>query len=194
MKKGEETKKRIISQVALYMNKNGYSSTSMSDIMKITGMPKGGIYNHFENKEDLTLQAFEYCVNTNNDFFKEAISKLETSYQQLSTVIAEFNHSQISGGCPMANVTLDAYLHSPLLLEKARASMLTTITYFADIIRKGIASKEIGVDIDPDTEATNIITVLEGGLILSKLFDDTSYLESAKTRLLNDIKKLFIEI
>ncbi|WP_226897807.1 TetR family transcriptional regulator [Priestia megaterium] len=36
----------------------GYRASSISDIMHKTGLRKGGIYNHFENKEKIMLIAF----------------------------------------------------------------------------------------------------------------------------------------
>ncbi|MHC5720487.1 MAG: TetR family transcriptional regulator, partial [Nostoc sp.] len=55
MSKGEETKSRILYQAAELFNQQGYAGSSMSDIMRVTGLQKGGIYNHFQSKDDLAL-------------------------------------------------------------------------------------------------------------------------------------------
>jgi AcrR family transcriptional regulator len=46
------TKAHIIQQAAVVFNQQGYAGTSMSDIMRATGLKKGGIYNHFQSKEN----------------------------------------------------------------------------------------------------------------------------------------------
>ena len=50
MSKGEETKTRILQQAAELFNQQGYAGSSIADIMRVTGLQKGGIYNHFKNK------------------------------------------------------------------------------------------------------------------------------------------------
>ena len=57
MSKAEKTKENIVKQAAALFNQKGYSGSSISDIMQATGLQKGGIYNHFNSKEELALEA-----------------------------------------------------------------------------------------------------------------------------------------
>ena len=59
MSKAQETKTRIIEQAATLFNQQGYSGTSVSDLMRATGLQKGGIYNHFVSKDELALEALK---------------------------------------------------------------------------------------------------------------------------------------
>ncbi|MGE7608242.1 TetR/AcrR family transcriptional regulator [Peribacillus frigoritolerans] len=43
MRKGERTKQMIIEKASGLLNTQGYLATSITDIMKKTGMEKGGI-------------------------------------------------------------------------------------------------------------------------------------------------------
>ena len=51
--KGERTREEIIQQAAVVFNRQGFAGASISDIMRETGLEKGGIYNHFASKEDI---------------------------------------------------------------------------------------------------------------------------------------------
>ena len=62
MRKGARTRERIIEQTAPLFNQKGFFGSSLSDIMGATGLKKGGIYNHFDSKEELALQAFDYAA------------------------------------------------------------------------------------------------------------------------------------
>ena len=44
MKKGEESRQRLIECAAELFWKNGYSVTGISEILKQTGLPKGSFY------------------------------------------------------------------------------------------------------------------------------------------------------
>jgi len=60
MSKAEKTKQFIIEKTAPVFNTKGYTSTSLSDITKSTGLTKGSIYGNFENKEEVALEAYRY--------------------------------------------------------------------------------------------------------------------------------------
>ena len=53
MSKGQLTRQRIIAQAAPLFNQRGYEGCSINDVMAATGLEKGGIYRHFESKEEL---------------------------------------------------------------------------------------------------------------------------------------------
>ena len=61
MSKGEETRQRIVAQAAAMFNQHGFDGSSLSELMKATGLEKGGIYRHFSNKEELAAEAFDYA-------------------------------------------------------------------------------------------------------------------------------------
>src|SRR4030088_3203913 len=58
--KGEQTRREIVQKAAPLFNQKGYEGTSLSDLMKATGLQKGGIYRHFSSKEELATEAFDY--------------------------------------------------------------------------------------------------------------------------------------
>ena len=61
MSKGDQTRERIIAKAAELFNQRGLEGTSMADLMKATGLEKGGIYRHFASKEAVAAEAFDYA-------------------------------------------------------------------------------------------------------------------------------------
>ncbi len=51
LSKSEKTKAFIIEKAAPVFNTKGYAGTSLSDLTAATGLTKGAIYGHFENKD-----------------------------------------------------------------------------------------------------------------------------------------------
>jgi TetR/AcrR family transcriptional regulator, transcriptional repressor for nem operon len=60
MSKASDTRAYIIMKAAELFNQKGFAGSSMADIMKATGLQKGGIYNHFQSKEELAIASFDY--------------------------------------------------------------------------------------------------------------------------------------
>ena len=73
MKKGERTRRRIVECSAPVFNTKGYAGASMSDLVLVTGLEKGGIYNHFGSKEQLALEAFDYATGIMRERFRQAL-------------------------------------------------------------------------------------------------------------------------
>ena len=75
MSKSERTKAFIIETVAPIFNKNGYAAMSLSKITKATGLTKGAIYGHFENKEELAIESFKFSVRKVLKDLNETVNK-----------------------------------------------------------------------------------------------------------------------
>ena len=56
-RKKEQTRQRIVAEAAPVFNQRGYAGSSLADLMKATGLEKGGIYRHFSSKEELAGEA-----------------------------------------------------------------------------------------------------------------------------------------
>ena len=57
--KKEATRQVILKAALECFIKNGYVNTSMNDIVKSSGISKGGIYWHFKSKEEMFVQMIE---------------------------------------------------------------------------------------------------------------------------------------
>src|SRR5215469_9579787 len=87
MKKGEATRRRIVVRTADLLNTQGYRSTPVSEIMRVAGLQKGGIYRHFESRAALTREAFEYAVKRIRDRLLGAIESKGTPREKLLALL-----------------------------------------------------------------------------------------------------------
>src|SRR5215468_4722424 len=123
MKKGEATRRRIVAQAAGLLNTQGYRSTSVSEIMRVTGLQKGGIYRHFDSRTRLTLEAFEYAVAQRRDRFLRAIDGHATATEALLAILDVFRQGArgelLQGGCPIMNLATESDDADPELRRAA---------------------------------------------------------------------------
>lgn len=54
--KGERTRKEILDVAKKFFTEHGYKDVSMQDICNSTGLSKGGLYRHFDNKAEILLE------------------------------------------------------------------------------------------------------------------------------------------
>ena len=65
----------------------------------------------------------------------------------------------------------------PALRERTQQAMTSWRNMICKIIEKGVERAEIRRDVNADEVATIIISTLEGGVMMSKLYGDTIHLE-----------------
>src|SRR5947209_13729400 len=112
MSKGEETRERILARSAQLFNRQGYFGSSLADIMRETGLEKGGIYNHFSSKEQLALEAFDYAYELVEQRVRQALTGKKHAVERLVAILSVFqsiaDDPPVAGGCPILNTAIEA--------------------------------------------------------------------------------------
>lgn len=171
MRKGEQTRREIIRKAAPIFNQRGYDGAALSDLMKATGLEKGGIYRHFESKEQLAAEAFDYAWRETLGARIHDLDAVPNTVDRLKQLVANFvEHRRIiPGGCPLLNTAIDTDDGNPVLRERARKALHGWRKYTIAVVNTGIKAKEIRPKVDPGKLATLIISSLEGAIMLARL-------------------------
>lgn len=190
--KGQATRERIVRETAPLMNRTGFLSTPLADILQAIGMEKGGFYHHFASKEDLALEAFEHATSETRAKLGEAMRGKVGAVAQLRAMIEAYREVKSGkflegGGCPILNAAVESDDTNARLRDAARLVMDRWRGTINHILAAGIASGELRADLDPDTAATWIISSIEGGVMLSNLYKDPLYLNRILDQLLTYI-------
>jgi AcrR family transcriptional regulator len=183
MSKGEQTKETILREAAQLFNRRGFFGSALSDVMGVTGLEKGGIYNHFKSKEDLALQAFDYAVDLVRKEMAKAVLDKRNGVDRLFGMISVFQREAddypLSGGCPVMNTAIEADDTHPALRERARRVMDEWHEFIRRIIRRGQEKGEIKTTIDPEIFSVVLISLLEGAIMQSKLYGNAEPMNRA---------------
>ncbi|HEY9738827.1 MAG TPA: TetR/AcrR family transcriptional regulator [Trichocoleus sp.] len=187
MSKAQETRQKIVREAAMLFNRQGFAGASMSDIMRVTGLQKGGIYNHFGSKEELALEAFEYLVQEITSHYMAAIRSQRHAFDRLMAMLEVYrhflDHPPVEGGCPILNMAVESDDTHPVLRQRVRQALDGWQALIRRILIKGMERGEIWPETDVDGVATILIATIEGGVMMSKLYDDPLYLERAVNHL-----------
>ena len=170
MSKGEATRQRIIAQAAPLFNLRGYEGCSMQDIMSATGLEKGGIYRHFESKEELAAEAFDFAWQMAVSKRSANLDSIPNHVDRLKQHITNFStRSSVPGGCPLLNTAVDSDNGNPILRERVRKALRGWQAQLRKILQEGIAAGTVRPGLDIDKAASLIIGGLEGGMLLSRI-------------------------
>ena len=194
MKKGEKTRRRIVERSARVFNTRGYSGSSMNDLIRETGLEKGGIYNHFASKEEIALETFDYAASLMRTRFESALAGREGALDRLFAIIDVLGglveDPPVPGGCPVLNTAVESDDTHPALKERAQEAMTGWLRIIGSIVKEGIWDGELRADADPRETASVVIATLEGAIMMSRLCDDPAHMMRAVDHLKEYLKSL----
>jgi TetR/AcrR family transcriptional repressor of nem operon len=172
MRKGEQTRREIIRKAAPIFNQRGFHGAALSDLMRATGLEKGGIYRHFDSKQQLAGEAFDYAWQLALDTRFGGTQEITNTVDRLKQVVWNFRDRRtglVQGGCPLLNMATDSDDGNPALRTKARRAFNSWLGRLRSIVAEGQQRGEIRSGVDPMELATLIVTTLEGSFMLERL-------------------------
>jgi AcrR family transcriptional regulator len=197
LSKADKTRQYIIEKAAPLFNTKGYAATSLSDIIEITGLAKGGIYGNFSNKDEIAGECFAYSYEKVRSELAFVIRQKQTSAEKLFAILKFYRNYTIAptieGGCPLLNTSIEADDAYPFLKQKAQAAMKEMLGSLEKIIFYGVKYNEFRADLDPKREAEIIWALIEGGIMMSKLNDNPSTLNRILDHLRATIEKTWMK-
>ena len=160
----------------------------MSDVMEVTKMAKGGLYGHFESKDELCHAVVDYNLGKIAETVANAVNKASSAKDKLFAFLEVFNSPTqypVEGGCPILNFGTEADDTSPVVREKVKSIILQAQTTAANIIRKGIVDGEFKATFKAKEFAIMMFSILEGGVLIGRVLGTNSQMKM----MINMLKK-----
>jgi AcrR family transcriptional regulator len=191
MKKGENTRQRIITEAALILNQKGIAGTAISDIMKATKLTKGGIYRQFESKEEIVLEAFSFLSKRLATVINDTVKNKITAKEKLFAVLDLYHDRLVlidNGGCPLLNFGAETDDTDQIIKSRVSLAIKSMQNTFGQIVLDGITGGEFKPDIDAHVFGIRMFNTLEGSILTSRVFNDKEQM-----KMITDIFKNEIE-
>ncbi len=190
----EQTRQRIIEAAAQLFARKGFYGTSIADLAQATGLTKGALYHHFENKDAIFFAVIEAV----RDAWREAVARDVLKAGDALTRLALLfdNHAR----CISENETLCLVLGSlvaemdgvnPTFMAALEKIYVDLTLFIERIIRQGQAAGQVRPDLDARLAAVNIVGMLRTGCsrILNRMSADyTARMATLKQMLLDSLR------
>jgi TetR/AcrR family transcriptional repressor of lmrAB and yxaGH operons len=117
MKKGEETRLRMITVMAAAVEEKGVAATGVTEVLERSGAPRGSLYFHFPGgKDELVEAALRQSAGTLDDLMAGSLggSPADVIARILEALADRQAASDFTKGCPIATVALETAGTDPL--------------------------------------------------------------------------------
>ena len=145
--KGIQTRKNITRNALQVFSVKGYFNTSISDILKTTGLTKGGLYGHFRSKEQIWYAVYEEAVSTWRGIVFRDMRGISDPLERIERTIE--NHLErylgaevFAGGCFFVNMLVEVAGQSDTMSRHIRRGFVNFSrllqNWFAEADQEGL--------------------------------------------------------
>lgn len=185
MKKGTETRERILDIAEAAVLDKGFAGTSIEEIIAEAGITKSGFFYHFRDKNELALAMVDRFIENNDRLFDDIFARgrelsddplqgFLIGLKLMAETLAEVKKKH--PGCIAASVCYQERLFDRQVVERTRAFTVDWVARFRGYLEE-IAETYPAPDADLDELAESIVCLIEGGITMSKMMGDVSHLE-----------------
>ncbi len=200
MRKGEETRKRILDVAEALVLEKGFSATSIEELIAETGLTKSGFFYHYKDKNELAKALISRYIEADERIYDEIFGRarelMEDPLQSfllglklLSELMADMPKGH--PGCLVATSCYYERLFDREIREINRQAALIWRKRFRGMFEEIMAVYPPREVINVDQLADMVSTVLEGGIVMSKALGEPRSLERQILVLRSFVKLLF---
>ena len=201
--KGEQTREHILATAQGIILKRGYAGTSIEEIIGEAGITKGGFFYHFDGKTDLAKNLLERFLREDVKEFTaiadRACSLTEDPLQQLLIFVKLMAEAMedLPGthpGCLVASFTYEAEQFDDEICELNVQGVLAWRRIYMEHFEKVVETYPMKIEKPLAELADMLSTVIEGGIIMSKVLNDRSILPKQLLQYRNYIRLVFGDV
>lgn len=194
MQKGKLIKEKIKKVAGKLFHENGYSNTSINDILDSSGIKKGSLYFHYSSKMQLFIDVLN-DAKSNSDSYINSGTKSKTSTDQLIDVITRITEfylkGDISKGCIFGNMALEIGRDGSELSQFIAHVFKNWEIRFKNHLLEAEKKGEIKLTEPATVLARMILASIQGGMLLSKISGSTKPIIDCTNfikKVINDMK------
>ena len=181
---GRSSREAFIRTTGRLLRRRGYAASGLSEIVALSGAPKGSLYFHFPGgKEELAVAAMTRSGEQLTRAIEAALDSSEDLGEGMGRLIDALGEglrsSGYADGCPIATVALEGATES----EAVRAAAAGAFDSWLAALRSRIAATGLD-EAAAARRALLALCAIEGALILARAQRDLAPLHAVREELL----------
>ena len=167
-------REKLASSAVDTLHTHGFKGCSIQDITNAAGVPKGSFFNHFENKEDLAIDALRrYLDGTRVDMlFDESVPPLDRLKNHFSFLSGRLLENGFERGCMLGLFAAEMSREYPKMREELQSVFARWCDTVASILREAQAAGDIDPRHDAEQLARFLINAWQGAMIRLRITED----------------------
>ena len=161
----QETHARIVRKAAVRLREKGAHGIGVADLMKEAGLTHGGFYAHFDSREALVIEAFNYAMDRSTDRWRKLAEQMPPEKRFAAIVesyLTTIHRDDPGHGCAVPTLGPEIAREGPKARRAFAARLDEMIEMMADQVpelpRKAARAQAIAA-----------LSTMAGALVLSRV-------------------------
>ncbi len=159
-----DTREQILKTAIRLLNEQGFANITLNDVVKESGISKGGVYWHFKNKSEILEALYDYILNGQMQAIEAALAQPGTASDTLHRIFQP-EGTQSDSDLPHSLELYALALREDSLMKRMKAFFVFCRERIAKVIQQGIDQGEFAPS-DADSAAISLISFMEGIMIV----------------------------
>jgi AcrR family transcriptional regulator len=199
-RRGGETRERLLALAEEAVLAKGFGATSIEELIVAAGITKSGFFYHFKDKSELAKSMLQRYLERDEEILSTLLARADElhddplhSFLIFLKLFAEML-ADLPGthpGCLAASYCYQEQLFNQDVRDLNRAGVLVWRTRFRERLERIAARYPPRLPVDLDVVADMAATLVEGGIVLSKLLREPKVLANQMLAYRDFIRLLF---
>jgi TetR/AcrR family transcriptional repressor of nem operon len=203
-KRSEDTHERILDAAEHLITANGFSGTSIDEILKSAGLTKGAFFHHFKGKAELARELIERHARRDTALFDDLLAKAEAKSRdplEQTILFLEGFEAFVSSlrtpafeappGCMYAAYTYESMQFEPAVRDLVADSLRRWTSIYVRLFQEVIDRHPPALPVTARQLAEMAVAVIQGGLVLGRAYNDIKMLARQSRQFRNYLGLLF---
>ena len=176
----KRTREDILTSAIDLVHRRGLQSTGLKDLFAATQASSGSFYNYFQSKDEFAHALIDLqWQQIRENAFLSAAQVTNDPIQRLHLTIDKIESKHLTeincAGCLLGNLIVDLAEYNETFRKHLQQVFDEWQELFAQMLRDG--QDQLHDRVDPNLLAEQILTMLEGVLLLARLYDQPDRLK-----------------
>jgi TetR/AcrR family transcriptional repressor of nem operon len=176
----KRTREDILSSAIDLVHRQGLQSTGLKELFVATQASSGSFYNYFQSKDEFAHALIDFQWQKIRDTaFLSASQITNDPIQRLLLTLEKIEAKHLDeincAGCLLGNLIVDLAEYDETFREHLQKVFDEWQSLFSQMLHDG--KEQLSVQTDPDLLAEQILTMLEGVLLIARLYDQPDRLK-----------------
>jgi len=178
--KGKKTRNHILKESRRLFTVNGFQRTSISKIIAETGVKKGNLYYYFSSKEELGIAVLLDAAEEFADILDQSLTgsdPIRKIIHSCQAIMELMQKTHFTGGCLFGNTALEMSGTNPRFGKILQNVFGHWVEKLQVELQRAKESGLLNSKLTVEVLAVSIVAILEGGIMLSRVYENQKALE-----------------
>lgn len=189
----QNTREKLVQTSFVLFHQNGYSATSVSQILKAASVNSGSLYYFFPTKEDLLIGVLEWCKeNLWPEIVTPVFDRVSDPIERVFGILDGYRKmlvmTECKMGCPIGNLALELADSHP----RVRQLLADNFTGWRKAVEGSLreAADRFPPTVDLEALSLFVLTTMEGAVMLARTYKTLEAYDTAVTQLRDYVDRL----